>query len=425
MKWIALVLALAAAAHAEPGRMTLAEAVELALQVNPSATAALHDKRAAEARIAQVRAGLLPRIDAQFVAQRVDTTSALTTGGVRSPAQRANARVDQAPAVALRQLVTDFGRTIGRVRAAEDAAESAASDRRTADLDIAVNVKVAFHGLVAAQRRFALARVAIGQRTALLETSRQLVEQAIRSRFDVTRAELALADAQVQERQARLALDTARQDLLTAIGTPDLPAFEGTDELEATTVFAPFAESGAVAARPELESAAYRVRAQEKLYSAARAEYRPVISGVASFVDRSTDSANRSLDEREGAVVAQVDLPVFHGFQIKGQVDEARDNVVAERARQESLRQAIVRDVRTAALNHEAARDRIALVRKLVAAAEDNVGLVNERYRSGFSTIIEVIDAQTSLTAGQFTLIDAYLAERVAAARRERSLGRR
>ena len=50
--------------------------------------------------------------------------------------------------------------------------------------------------------------------------------------------------------------------------------------------------------------------------------------------------------------------------------------------------------------------EKIVINRSMVAAAEEDLRLANERYRVGSGTLYETIDAQVSLTTARYSLLE-------------------
>ena len=92
------------------------------------------------------------------------------------------------------------------------------------------------------------------------------------------------------------------------------------------------------------------------------------------------------------------DRSVFNGGLTTAQVGEAKANLENLQANEEITRQNITLDVRQATLNLRQAVESIRVADKGLQQARENLEIAEGRYGTGVGNIIELTDAQTSLT---------------------------
>lgn len=115
---------------------------------------------------------------------------------------------------------------------------------------------------------------------------------------------------------------------------------------------------------------------------------------------------------------------LFDRFQTRSNIANARAQYrIAEYDLQQAKIDAVL-DVKQIVLNIEQAAERLQLAEETVAAAEENLRLAEERYRVGAGTILETIEASSSLTSAQASLIDARVDYLVNRADLQRATGR-
>jgi outer membrane protein TolC len=115
---------------------------------------------------------------------------------------------------------------------------------------------------------------------------------------------------------------------------------------------------------------------------------------------------------------------LFDRFQTKSGIQSAKaQHRIAEYNLQQAKIDAVL-DVKQIVLNIEQASERLDLAEETVAAAEENLRLAEERYRVGAGTILETIEASSSLTSAQASLIDARVDYLVNRADLQRATGR-
>ena len=109
----------------------------------------------------------------------------------------------------------------------------------------------------------------------------------------------------------------------------------------------------------------------------------------------------------DGAIGANMNIPIFNGFLYSAQAKEAklRAQATAEQSRQ--LRNVIVRDVQTAWLDANNAFTRLGVTAQLLNQANESLGLAQTRYKLGLSSIVELSQAQLQQTEAEIANTNA------------------
>ena len=129
----------------------------------------------------------------------------------------------------------------------------------------------------------------------------------------------------------------------------------------------------------------------------------------------------RNLDR--GPLQFGMALPLDLG-NIRGSVAKSDADLAAQRALTENVRQQVRLDVASARIAVERARAQLALYDgKLLADAADLLTRVEAGYAAGGATILDVIDAQTTLRSVRIAYIGTLADERQALASLERAIG--
>jgi outer membrane protein len=226
-----------------------------------------------------------------------------------------------------------------------------------------------------------------------------------RPQFDVTKAELDLANASVALIRARNQSLVARLQLENAMGIR-LP--EGTtvaETFDVTPLDVPLdsLRGFAMERRPDLLAARARVAANDELADAAWSLHLPTVSASGAYT---WTNFQFPLYNRWNAGVS-ISLPLFQGFSIVAGEQIARATADVSRAALESVNESAMLDVEQTFLALGEAKERIAATDKLVEQAEQNSLLAERQYAAGIATAIEVTDAQLSLANARITRIQA------------------
>jgi len=398
----ALLLILAIPAEAETLRLTLPEAVRLALSTGTQAALA----RSAEERAAVARreafGSLLPQVDARLL--RYSQSINLATFGFEIPGQPPVVgpfNVTDAQLAAAMQVFNLA--TLRHLQSLRQAESASRYDLEAAQNDVAAAVARLY---LMAQR----AATQVGSRQADIALFERLLKSAQDEFAAGTGTRLDVAQANVQLARARQALLVAQNDeqnaklaLLNAIG-----ANEADDVALAATAAPPTPPPGdavarARAQRPELKELAAREAAARLGVEAARARRLPSVS----FDYLGDLSGNKTNDLRYSRRIAGiVAVPLLHA-DIDANVARAKieehDVEIQNAQRQRDIEQ----DVRRATLNVESANARTAVAEENVRVAEEALTVARDRRAAGYGSPVEVDRAQDAYRQAREDLIAA------------------
>ena len=245
------------------------------------------------------------------------------------------------------------------------------------------------------------------------DTAKALLDQTT----DQHRAGLAAAvdelrsNVELQAREQRLIVarnNLSKQKLVLAraIGLPAGQAFDITTQVAyqpLTTSSLGEALQQAYASRADYKSLTEQVRSAELQKKAASAERYPTVSAVADYGTIGTNPASN-----HGTVdaAAELRLPIFQGGRVHG------DNLVADsllasvKQQLEDLRARIDQEVRDAFLDLQDTAQEVSVEHNAIQLATQTLQQSRDRFASGVTDDIEVVQAQEALADAN----DAYIA---------------
>ncbi|HYL29275.1 MAG TPA: TolC family protein [Gemmatimonadales bacterium] len=402
----------------EPPSVTLAEALRRATRLDPSYVAALGQLDNAEwGRRAARLAFILPAVNAELDLTKYSAEFFnLGTGQPQSSAVTGTLTASY-ELFRLRKL-TDLSATNAGL---ESAGASELEQRfRTAFL-----VESDYYGVLASQaldrvaaerlrraeEQLAVGRARVVSGAAVQTDSLQLVLEATRARIDRMRAEAALRVARLQ-----LGRRIGEAGPVAAADPDSVPPLE-------LPVTLPDAVTEALAQGPQYRVARANERQAEALLRGRRGEYLPSV--VLSGANQTFDSKFFPTARNISSVTLSVILPVWNLGQREIAITQARVNRDVSRAIRADLQRGALRDVTEAYEAYRTARGTVDLSGVALAAATENFRVQGARYRSGATTILELLDAQISLTQAESDVVQANYSTRLALAGLEVILGRR
>ena len=431
---------------AEP--LSLTEAVDTALRRSPALRGAKETARAAFARAQAASSPWLPQLSATSLVR--GDYSDQTGLSPMDMAQPGVGSMRYSGQVQLNQLIYDFGRTSGRIAAAQAGARASFSDAHAASAQAALS---AISGFFAVQRAEALREV--GQRN--VEQQRQRLTQAesffrigTRPEIDVLIARTAVANAELQLVQADNGIWVARAQLLETLGLdsadwpvwlnrPLLPPEETPLDIETAELF--FAPEQAVESlleealrrRPEYRAARERVQQAAAQLKATRADFFPLlsISGSASLAGSllgggtssvtvgatgTIPSSSSSSPTLGLSGVLSLSWPLLSGLSTVYTLREMRAQLAAAEASLDALKLALRSQLLVALYQVKTAQRSLTATQALVAQAAKQLEMARGRYQNGVGNAIELGDAEVAAVSAQSERVQAMSALGIAGA---------
>jgi outer membrane protein TolC len=172
--------------------------------------------------------------------------------------------------------------------------------------------------------------------------------------------------------------------------------------------------------RADLQSAKASVRAAENSVSAARGERYPTLGVSGDYGDIGT-----TLNNSHGTFTFQAfaKFNIFDGGRISGDIVQARAALKQRQDELADLGGQIDYQVRAALLDMQSAADQVAVARNNLDLANQTLTQAQDRFASGVTDTIEVVQAQGSVAVANDNLISALYAHNLSKVELARALG--
>jgi TolC family type I secretion outer membrane protein len=398
-------------------KKTLAECVTIAVEQHPSLKAATASVEAGKQRVREAVSNYLPQVSANSGATRRQTNAAAF--GVSGPAKRFNLYTAGG---SLTQVLFDFGQNLNSIRSAQAAEQSLQADRTTQREVVLLNVKEAYFNVLATRRLLTVADETVRQNEKHLEQAQGRFNVGLAAKFDVTQAQVQLANAQLNQVTARNNVAVARETLRNALGLTGPLDFDIVDNFDVHQVSVTEDEALASAydKRPELQSIQAQELAANEQIASLQKNYLPSVKAQGDYGWQGTDYPRQDLWD----FGATVNVNLFNGGLTTAQIGEQKANLSNLKYNEEVLRQNIALEVRQAVLNLEQAAESIRVSETALRQARENLDLAEGRYKTGVGNIIELTDAQASLTNAEANHVQALYTYKTTVAALEKATAR-
>jgi outer membrane protein TolC len=249
--------------------------------------------------------------------------------------------------------------------------------------------------------------------TSQRDTAKALFQQAsdqkivgVASAVDVLRSQVQLQSREQKLISARNNLAKQKLVLARAIGLPLGQQFEITTQVpyqELTPSGLDEAIQNAYKSRPDFQSQVNRVRSAELTRKAASAERYP---SLGAETDYGLSGVNPGSSHGTVDAAATLRIPIFQGGRVHGDVLRADASLAEEKQRLDDTRAKIDQEVRDVYLDLEAEAQEVAVEKNAIVLASQTLKQSRDRFSSGVTDNIEVVQAQDALAIAN----DAYIA---------------
>jgi outer membrane protein len=414
------------AAHAQeqsPLRLTLEDAVRLALKQNPQVQIAILNVAQSGQDQAIARAALLPQAQLA-VSDAVIRGNLETNFGRRLPGVPQHVGPFQVFQAGPQFSTPVFDLTLWRRwQASRQGVRASAADRQSVREQIALLVVSQYLSSLraGADVRAAQSRVDLAQ--ALYDQAADLQKSGVGTGIDTLRANVELQNEKQRLIVAETGRKTSMYGLVRLLNLDPRQTVELANELSFFETPESRAEQSlerAYATRPEMQALVARERAAYQQKRAASGSRLPALrfGGGWSYQGISATTGIPVYEYQVGA-----EMPLFTGGRIHAEITRAELELKKIAQERDDLRNQIALEVKIAVANLDSARNEVQVANLGVELAQEEVIQARDRFRAGVANNIEVISAQDALARANDNQIAALFRYNQARADLARAIG--
>jgi outer membrane protein TolC len=395
-----------------PTAITLEQAIALARANEPSFAAAAANARVASIDHSIARAALLPNVAYHNQVLFTQPNGAINGGGpVGSQA---------APRFIANNAVREYAsqgvinETLGLQQVTAVSRASAAAAVAAAELEIARRglvdaVTSLYYQALASDRKAGVARRAAGEAASFTTLTQQRESAREAAHADVVKAQLQqqqrdrdLADALLEQQKSRLDLGVLLypdpRTAYTLVPGPVVPLPARAD-----------ADAAAMRLNPELRQALASLHVSNLDVTAARAAYLPDLGLNFTY---GIDAVQFAVNGRDGvknlgySASATLDIPVWDWLSTQHRVRQAEILRDAAHTALSATQRRLIAQLDELYAEAGTAGDQLQSLDQSVQTASESLRLTRLRYTAGEATVLEVVDAQNSLTTAEIARED-------------------
>jgi len=402
--------------------ITLDQALSLARANEPVFAAAVAASKTAQLDRSIARAALLPSVVYHNQYLYTQPNGALnqagSTGTQAAPRFIANNTVHEYFSQA---VVTE---TVGLAQYSALARAGAAAAIANAEMEISrrgltSTVVGLFYNSTAAQERIVIQQRASNEAVDFVKQTQQREIAREVAHADVIKAQLTMQQRQRDLGDAQLQAQKARLDLGVLLFPDPRSPYSVTVPTVTSLPERTVVETQAATNNPELKSALATLRAKDLDITAARAAYLPDLGLNYSYgIDAAQFAANGPERVRNlgYSASATLDIPVWDWLTTQHKIKQAHILRDAAKVALSSTQRTLIAQLEEFYGEASLAHDQLASLELSVQTARESLHLTRLRYSAGEATVLEVVDAQNSLTSAELAYQDGTIRYQLALA---------
>lgn len=290
---------------------------------------------------------------------------------------------------------------------------------KTADLSsrVAYNVSLHYLDMLMMNRQLDLLEESLQRNKRALKDSRSLYEQGRGLKSDTLRSSIAVSNLKSSVSYLKSTIDVSAIELKRLIGTDELGEIELTDNLdlgEKSNVNDLYQIDEAIEIaqknRKDLIIQQLSINLQEKKTKIIQAEQLPQLSLVGQYqVQAQEDNMDfgQYVLPRTSYFGVQLTVPVFSGNRIKSQINQSKIKTQQEKIRLDDLNEKVKTELSTILNKQTEGYAQLQIQQNTVELAALNQQMIEDRFKNGLGSRLELTDAELALTQAKISYLNA------------------
>ncbi|MBO8092083.1 MAG: TolC family protein [Prosthecochloris sp.] len=438
-----LVLPAARASAEEVVQLSLDDALQRAMERNRDLQLAVLEERKSSAQVREAWSGVLPQVSAGFdYTRNIKPTviyfpdPAALSGGGASTAPLVPLQITQDNAMnaslTLSQPLIDLKAFAG-IKASSIVRDISREAYRNAVSSTMTTVSIAYYNVLIADAQYELVRQSLERWQKALEDTKAMFAEGMAADIDTLKAHLSVENIRPDLLKAQNNCSIVRTELKNLLDLAPSARLRLVDSLACDPASAVVPEFGpalaeALRSRPDIRQLELQVEAEQVNVSATRAQSYPAVSAVGQLTAQTQYEDGVSLSDTDWPVTSSVgvslSMPLFTGFRISSQVEQAKVSRMQAATRLEQLRAEVRGEVEIRLASLAEARKRIEVQQKTIMTAERGYDISRLRLREGVGSQLELADAELQLQRAKTNYLQAVYDLLVERVRLDAALGR-
>ncbi|MFZ4525538.1 MAG: TolC family protein [Chlorobium sp.] len=423
----------AAPASEERTSLTLEEAVRTGIEKSRALEIARLDRNMAGQKIRESWSAVLPQITTGVTYTRTLKPSVLLLPPNPGFPRKLETSSDNAAHATLDVHQPLFnGAALAGIRAAGIVRKISEEAYRSAESAVVADIKLSYFDALIAKEQLSLIEQSIARWEQSRRDTRAMFRQGVAADIDTLKAFLSVENLRPDLIQSENRVATTMTRLKNAMGIPVDSNIKLSSKLEIPSATYPAdinaAYREALDSRPDLHQLDLQVQAEGEKINATRAERFPLLSAFGKLESQTAfNDGIRASDSRwpaSSSAGLQLTMPLFTGYRISAQVEQAKIGQLQTRKRFEELKATIRAEIEVRLLNFRESQKRIEVQHKTISVAERSYHISRLRFKEGIGSRLELTDAELQLNKAKTNYLQAVYDCLAASTQLDKALGR-
>lgn len=402
--------------------ITIDEAIQRALAIQPSMVQAQGVERNASAGLRSAKGAFLPSLS---IGGSSNTNSSNRFNQATGQIVNVPSSTSYSASLSANfNIFEGFARTAS-MNAARATADAATAGYTTAKYQTILAVKAAYFAELADEELVHVAQVQVQAAQTQLQVATDKLRAGAGVRSDSLSAAVAYGNAEVALLTAQANLDGARVTLgrqvgingpVSAVADSTIPAFPDTAVIRATEI----------GSTPLVTAAEAQLHAARSQVTVSRAQYWPTFSVSYSngFTGLEAPWNSTNTYVNNWSYRFSLNWTLFNGFTREQQVTSASVSRDVAQAQAADTRRSVHASITQQVIALAAARQQVAISQQNVASGTEGLRVAQEKFKFGAGLLVDVQTAETNLAQAEVNLVQARFSYRTALATLSALLGK-
>lgn len=300
---------------------------------------------------------------------------------------------------------------------------------RQSRINVILEVHQTFYQLLKHQQLYDVVQSSLDLANQQVELVQKQYELGIVNKTDMLKAEVLMGQARVDVINQLSAVYNARFGLQNAMGLADSSFQFSILEPESSTFDRPVRKEIQAILKsnsPSLRISQAQITDAEMNYKLIRGTRLPVIKANISYTI-SSDTFSKLFEEKNDSwrlnSFLSISIPLFSGFDTFNKIQQAQIDIRIKQNEYSSRKNDLITILEPSLITLKDFKETIPIYEDILSSAEEDLVLVQERYRFGTASILELLDAQVSVTRARSNLVISRYDEQILAANIQALLG--
>ncbi len=379
-----------------PETLTLDQAMDYALKNNTDVQTQVEAIQVAKAQYIQARASILPQLNLTMEAERLDNLGVSTSSGTNAD--------ELFSTFSLSQPLFTFGKLGSAIKFERLAIQVEETQLEQTKQTITLSVTSVFYDVLLQQELIRVSEEALRNAEDHLKESKLRFNQGVNTQFDVTQAEVNVANQKPALISARNKLIQSQQNLNQLFNLPPNTKIDVTGKLDYVEYLPDSEKDWQIARdnRPDLKAQKLTVQQNEAELSLKHALHYPTIAANGDYTLQSNRYQGAPVyDFTSWSANVTLTMPIFDGLNISGQVKQAKAALQQAQLSYEKTLLAVQTQVEQAILQIREQKELVDAAKEAIDLATLSLKMARLSYQNGRATTLDVTDAELSLTTAE------------------------